>query len=73
MDANSAAAWPNLLMLAGAVLWIFLAIMAAYVATERGRSGVGFFFFALFLSYLLAIVTLIALPARKDDESDSAD
>lgn len=51
----------------GLAVWLFLAIMAAYVATERGRSGIGFFFFSLFLGYLFAILTLIALPKKRPE------
>lgn len=49
------------------VIWLFLAIMAAYVAYERGRSSLGFFLFAVFFSYPLAILTLIALPKKRPE------
>jgi hypothetical protein len=46
------------------VLYLALAMGVSYVAAERGRSTVGFFFAALFFSPLIALLILIALPIR---------
>lgn len=46
------------------VFWIVLCFVVAYVATQRGRSGVGFFFLAFFLSPLVGFLVAIALPKR---------
>lgn len=43
-------------------IWVLAAAMTAYVANERGRSGVVWFFLALFVP-VVSILCLIALPA----------
>lgn len=43
-------------IISGAVGW---------VATEKGRSGYGWFFLSLFLSPIMAVLLLIACPAQK--------
>lgn len=50
--------------------WILLAnavmaIPVAYVAEERGRSSVGFFFLSFFLSFFVGILVLLALPSNR--------
>jgi tRNA(Ile2) C34 agmatinyltransferase TiaS len=44
------------------VIWIVVAIVAAIVANNKGRSGARWFFLCLLLSPL-AILVLLALPA----------
>lgn len=43
-------------------IWVLAAAMTAHVANERGRSGVVWFFLALFVP-VVSILCLIALPA----------
>lgn len=40
-----------------------LSFLAASVAKSKGRSQAGFFFLSLFLSFILAILVLIAMPS----------
>jgi hypothetical protein len=45
------------------VIWIILCFVAASIASKKGRSGIGFFFLALFLSPLVGIIcAAIASP-----------
>jgi Uncharacterised protein family UPF0547 len=44
--------------------WIVLAVVGAIVASNRGRSGAGWFFLCLLLTPLM-ILALLALPTRK--------
>jgi hypothetical protein len=46
------------------VVWIVLAFVGAIVASNRGRSGAGWFFLCLLLTPLMLLV-LLALPTRK--------
>jgi hypothetical protein len=46
------------------VAWIVLAIVGAIVASNKGRSGAGWFFICLLLTPLMILV-LLALPTRK--------
>ena len=41
-----------------------LAGVVAYAAKQKGRSGVGFYFLSLFLSFIVGILVLLAVPAR---------
>ena len=45
------------------LIWPVLCFVVAFVAGERGRSGVGFFLLSFFLSPLIGLLVLIALPA----------
>jgi hypothetical protein len=49
------------------VIWIVLAIIGAIVASNKGRSGVGWFFLCLLLTPL-TILVLLALPTLKATE-----
>lgn len=49
------------------ILWPLLCAVVAYAAGQKGRSGVGFFFLSLFLSPLVGLLVLIALPARQTE------
>ena len=40
-------------------------IPVAYVATQKGRSGAGFFFLSFFLSFLVGILVVLALPKKE--------
>ena len=48
--------------------WTALSIAAGFHAQNRGRSGVGWALFAVFLSPLLAFVFLAVLPKLEDDD-----
>ena len=44
------------------LLWLPLCFVAAWVASQKGRSGVGIFFLSLFLSPVIGLLVVIALP-----------
>lgn len=46
------------------VVWFLLSFTVGYVAEQKGRSGPGWFFFAMVLSPLFAILCVMALPER---------
>lgn len=62
MDAASALLlWSLIVLISNAVL----SIPVAYVAAQKGRSGVGFFFLSFFLSFIVGILVAIAIPRRE--------
>ncbi len=54
-----------LLTLFGFAAWVGGAAMTAWVAWEKGREPVAWFVLAFFLSPLMALVALSAVPARR--------
>jgi len=45
------------------ILWMFLSIIAGVIASQKGRSGIGFFLLSVFLSPLIGIIAaLVAQP-----------
>lgn len=54
-----------LLTLFGFAAWVGGAAMTAWVAWEKGREPVAWFALAFFLSPLMALVALSAVPARR--------
>lgn len=44
---------------------LFLSFVAGWIARNKGRSAVGYFLFSFFLSFLLAVLVLIAVPPLK--------
>lgn len=58
----------RIIALEGALLWmgvfgwVALALVVAVLAPARGQSAVGFFFLALFLSSILAMLVLLFVP-----------
>lgn len=48
-------------ILGGFTLWVILAIVAGIVASNKGRSGVGWFFICFFFTPLFLLI-LLALP-----------
>jgi len=54
-----------LLTLFGFAAWVGGASMTAWVAWEKGREPVAWFVLAFFLSPLVALVALSAVPARR--------
>jgi hypothetical protein len=47
-----------------ALIWLALCFVVAWAASQKGRSGVGFFFLALFCSPLIGLLVAVAVPAR---------
>lgn len=48
------------------IIWIALSFLAGYIAEQKGRSGVGFFFLSLILSPLVGIIAaLVVKPGEK--------
>lgn len=56
--------WSVIIGISISVFFLAAATIVAFVARERGRSVVGFFFLALFFSFIVAILTLMALPSK---------
>jgi RNA polymerase subunit RPABC4/transcription elongation factor Spt4 len=44
-------------------VWLPLCALVAWVATQKGRSGIGFFLLSLILSPLIGLIVLVALPS----------
>lgn len=44
---------------------LFLSFIAGWIAKNKGRSAVGYFLFSFFLTFLLAVLVLIAVPPLK--------
>ena len=56
------------------VVWLALCFVASSIASGKGRSGVGFFFLAFFLSPLVGIIAaLVARPNREAVEKQQVD
>jgi hypothetical protein len=54
------------------LLWIALSILAGWIASTKGRSGVGFFFLSVFLSPLIGLIAAAAAPKiEKNIENES--
>ena len=45
-------------------LWVAVSIAVGYAAEARGRNGPAWFFLALLISPLLAVIILVAFPVR---------
>ena len=50
-------------------VWLPLCAVVAYVAAQKGRSGIGMFFLSLFLSPLVGLLVTIALPAIRSQSA----
>jgi uncharacterized membrane protein HdeD (DUF308 family) len=48
--------------------WVLASAVVAYVAIEKGRSGIGWLLVALVLSPLFAVLCLAALPSVDGEE-----
>ncbi|MEY4559080.1 MAG: hypothetical protein RLZ82_95 [Actinomycetota bacterium] len=44
---------------------LFLSFVAGWIARNKGRSAIGYFLFSFFLTFLLAVLVLIAVPPLK--------
>jgi hypothetical protein len=51
------------------LFWFFFAIVVAVIATNRGRSGFGWFLLSVFISPLLSVILVLALKNLKDEEN----
>jgi hypothetical protein len=49
------------------IIWVVLAIVGAIVASNKGRSGAGWFFLCLLLTPVVILI-LLALPSLKRPE-----
>jgi hypothetical protein len=52
-------------MLIAILVWLIFSILVGVAAERRGRSGIGWVFFALLLSPLIAAIVLALLPDPK--------
>lgn len=48
------------------ILWIFFSIVSSQIASEKGRTGINYFFLSLFLSPVIGIIA--ALVSRPNTE-----
>ncbi len=49
---------------------VIFAIAVAYAAGQKGRSAAGFFFLSIFLSFIVAVLILLAVPAAQKSVSN---
>jgi hypothetical protein len=49
-------------MLAAILIWLILSVIVGVAAERRGRSGMAWVFFSIFLSPLIAAIVLAMLP-----------
>lgn len=47
------------------VLWLALSVAAGAIAVAKGRSGIGYFLISIFLTPLVGLILVIALPRRE--------
>ncbi len=47
------------------VVWLVASSVVAWAASQKGRSGIGFFFLSLLLSPLIGFLAVIAVPSLK--------
>ena len=56
----------------GVIVWLVLAILVGVYASNKGRSGIGFFFLAVLLSPLIGIIIAVLVsPNQEAIESDA--
>lgn len=48
------------------IFWLILAAGVGFIASERGRSGAGWFFIAVIISPLLAVIGLLLVGRPTD-------
>lgn len=48
------------------IVWLALCILAGWIAAEKGRSGVGFFLLAFFLSPVIGILAAFGAQPRHE-------
>lgn len=47
------------------IIWIALSFLAGYIAEQKWRSGIGFFFLSLILSPLVGIIAALVVASHK--------
>lgn len=52
------------------LIWVVLSAVVGWAGSQKGRSGAGFFFLSLFLSPLIGLLVVIAVP--KVEQATSA-
>lgn len=60
------------IILASSVVWVGMAIACAIVATNKGRSGFGWFLLGLLFS-LIALIIVLVLPSLRADPDAPSD
>jgi hypothetical protein len=55
------------------LIWIILAIVIGNAASQRGRSGFGWFLVSLLLSPVIAGILLLLFPSRRDEWTEVDD
>jgi len=72
LDGHGADAFVALGLLFSLWLWVAGSILAGYVAVAKGRSGL-WFFTAVFVSPLFALVALAGVPDVKDVKDEKGE
>ena len=49
------------------VIWVFSGFLCAYIASEKNRGGMGWFFAGLIFG-IFAVIAIVAVPALSEDE-----
>lgn len=53
------------------LFWVVLSAAAGWIASAKGRNGVGFFFLSLVVSPLVGLIVACALPAVEPSSEES--
>ena len=48
--------------------WLIFSFIVAIAAGSRGRSGIGWFILGIFISPILALILVLILPNRREEE-----
>ena len=48
------------------IFWILFAIVIGWIATTKGRSGIGFFLLSIFISPLLGLIIVLIISSNKE-------
>lgn len=48
------------------IFWLFFSIVAAVIANQKGRSGVGFFFLSILLSPLIGVIAALVSSSNTE-------
>lgn len=54
------------------IIWLALCVLAGWIASQKGRSGFGFFLLALFLSPLIGILAAFGARPRQEAATEPA-
>jgi len=55
------------------VLWLAFSGLAAWIASNKGRSGVGVFFLSVLLSPLIGIIVALVMKSKRDMDREAVD